>query len=198
MQELTPQTVRPCIVRINDAFIEKWHPKYDKIEDDEPEYQAILEVVAKEVSEIRTISEPTFRRILDWKAARVKGSVEWNAYDTYRDSFRHCLLAPDNRKLAILVELPGIGAPVGSTILHFMYPKRLPIIDKRTVEVLHYAGHLKSKQRNETSYAAFRAAIFGIAQQCPRWSLREIDRALFAYHKIEFEPCLKNASICTA
>lgn len=79
-----------------------------------------------------------------------------------------------------------------------MYPKRLPIMDKRTVEVLHYAGHLKSKQRNETSYAAFRAAIFGIAQQCPRWSLRNIDRALFAYHKFEFEPCLKKASICTA
>jgi len=107
---------------------------------------------------------------------------------------RRCFDAPEEDKLAILDELYGIGVPVASTILHFMYPDRYPIMDVRTVEVLNFAGYLKSKQRNQRQYIPFRATILALMQQY-RCSLREIDRALFAYDKKELAPKLRNRGL---
>jgi hypothetical protein len=59
----------------------------------------------------------------------------------------------------------------------------MPIIDVRTVEVLFAAGLLSTDRRDLAHYEEFRQAIEGIRRRCPGWSLRDIDRALFAYHK---------------
>ena len=55
-------------------------------------------------------------------------------YETrYAATFRRAVSAPPERKLAALlgdgVKLPGVGAPTGSTIIHFIHPKTMPIID---------------------------------------------------------------------
>jgi len=42
-------------------------------------------------------------------------------------------------------------------------------------------------------YGIFRGVVADIAQLYPRWSLRQIDRTLFAYHKIQLKP---NAKRC--
>lgn len=178
-------------IEIDDSFIEKWHPKYDEIEDDEEDYKTIITKVSNELSQKGTISKGTFIDILNWKAPRVKGIVKLNEFDTYDKAFRKCFKAPNDEKLAILNELYGIGVPVASTILHFMYPQSFPIMDIRTVETLYYAGYIKSKTRDQKRYIPFRYAILSIATDYPKWSLRQIDRALFAYHKIYFEPKIK-------
>jgi hypothetical protein len=59
----------------------------------------------------------------------------------------------------------------------------MPIIDVRTVETLFEAGLISSKQRDLGHYEEYRLAIEGIRQRCPGWTVRQIDRALFAYHK---------------
>lgn len=179
---------------IDDAFIGKWHPQYDQSEHDEKEYQKIVADVSKEVPKIHTISKSTFERILNWKAPRVKHFVKLEEFDDYAKGIKQALQASEERKLAILDDLDGIGVPVASTILHFIYPRSFPIMDVRTAEVLYFLGYIKSKQRDQKRYVPFRFAILGIQQQYPQWSLREIDRALFAYHKREREPKTRGAS----
>jgi hypothetical protein len=172
---------------IDDAFIEEWDPKYR--ERDEGDYGEVMAIVAKDLEVSRTISKRTFLRIWNWKGAmRVIRHVRLDQYDSrYAAAFRRAASAPPERKLYILIDptakLPGIGAPTGSTILHFMHPETMPIIDVRTVGVLFKAGLISTNSRDLGHYEEFRKAIERIKKRCPSRSLRQIDRALFACHK---------------
>lgn len=135
---------------------------------------------------------------------RVIRHVNLNEYNSvYSTAFRRAASEPPERKLAALlapgVKLPGVEAPTGSTILHFMHPLVMPIIDVRTVEVLYAASLLSTDRRDLAHYNEFRRAIEGIRHRCPGWSLREIDRALFAYHKQVLEKTAerRTASACS-
>jgi hypothetical protein len=174
---------------IDDVFIAEWHPKYDLTSQDEPEYRRLVAAVACEISTVGTIGQENFLAIWKWKGAmRVIGQVKLDQYGSrYAQAFRRVTSEPPERKLAALIapnaKLPGVEAATGSTIVHFIHPQSMPIIDVRTVEVLFKAGLLSTDRRDLGHYEEFRRAIEGIRQRCPRWSLRQIDRALFAYHK---------------
>lgn len=175
-------------LRIDNSFIAEWHPKYDEIEADEPDYKYLVVQVKKELDKNGTLSKKVFTEILNWKAPRVKGIVKLNEFETYANGIRDAFIAQADNKLTILCGLYGIGAPVGSTILHFMHPNDFPIIDIRTAETLYHAGYLNSSKTDLSHFAAFRTELLKIANECPSFSLREIDRALFAYHKIKLSP----------
>jgi thermostable 8-oxoguanine DNA glycosylase len=177
---------------IDDNFIKEWCSKHDDLyRNSEIEYENIIKIIHREVS-YGTISKPTFIRILNWKASRLKGIVKLDKFDDYAEGIKQALQAPEHCKLPILDDLYGIGIPVASTILHFIYPSSFPIMDIRVTEVLYYSGYLNAKSRTQNNYDNFRRIILNIAQQtkCP---LREIDKALFAYHKIELEPKIRGA-----
>jgi hypothetical protein len=80
-------------------------------------------------------------------------------------------------------KLPGVEAATASTLLHFVHPEEMPIIDVRTIGVLFAAGLISTSHKDLEHYDEFRQAILRIQSSCPGRSLREIDRALFAYHK---------------
>jgi len=63
-----------------------------------------------------------------------------------------------------------------------MYPDRFPIMDVRTVEVLHKAGYIGWKSRELKNYLEFTRVLRTIGGETQS-SLREVDRALFTYHK---------------
>jgi hypothetical protein len=174
---------------IDDAFIREWHPKYDQIENDE-EYLPLKGRVAEEMRLRGTVSKETFLEIWKWKGAiRVKRHLRMDRYETdYATAIRRAASKPPEQMLAEILapgkKLPGIGAPSGSTLLHFIFPDDIPIIDVRTVEVLYYARRLSNKQRDFARYEPFRRTIKEIQAACPARTLREIDRALFAYHKL--------------
>ena len=44
-------------IKINDAFIEKWQPKYDEFEDDDKDYKIIIAKISNELSCNGTISK---------------------------------------------------------------------------------------------------------------------------------------------
>jgi hypothetical protein len=175
---------------IDDAFIREWEPKYDLIENDEKEYQRLIPEVARDIASTGTISEATFLAIWNWKGAmRVIGHIVLSAYDTlYAPAFHRAASEPAERKLATLiapsVKLPGVEAATGSTVIHFMHPQLMPIIDVRTIGVLFVARLISTKSKDLAHYEEFRRAIDGIRSRCPSWTLRQIDRALFAYHKL--------------
>ena len=168
---------------IDDSFISKWHPRYDETEDDEKEYGRILLAVADDIKTLGTVSKNIFIYLLNWKTPRLKGVVRLNDFNLYADAIKSCLGVLEDQKLKILDDLYGVGVPFGSTILHFIYPDKFPIMDVRTVEVLHTGGYIKFKSRDAQRYPAFKAAIFSIHQQSPRWTLRQIDRALLLFIK---------------
>lgn len=168
---------------IDDQFIQAWHPRYDETEDDEPEYRRLLNKVAVEMASSRSLTRQTFTEILNWKSARVKGRIDWAAFETYANAFNKFQKVFGMERMKLLVDLPGIGAPVASTFLQFSYPSSFPIIDRRTVDVLRHFGYIQYKSTGIAQYPAFMAAILAIRDYCPKWSLREIDRAVFAFHK---------------
>lgn len=173
--------------KINDKFIEKWHPKYDILEKDEEYYQNILCEVKIDIRSKKTLSEKTFKKIINWKAKRAKGKIEWANFNKYSEQVRKCLdkNLSDTEKIKILDDLKGIGAPIATTILHFIFPKEIPIMDIRTVEVLYINNWIESLQRTVRNFQPFKEAILTIKSNCPKWSLRQIDRALFTFHKIK-------------
>jgi hypothetical protein len=172
------------ILTIDLSFISTWHPKYDESERDEPEYRNLVSQVRNELNRNGSLSKETFVRILDWKSPRVKGIVQLNQFPTYKKTISDAIRVEKEQKLSVLCQLRGIGAPVGSTLLHFINPNEFPIIDVRTVETLHYAGLLKSRSTDLRQYPAFTAEMLKIASENATFSLRELDRALFAYHKL--------------
>lgn len=174
-------------IAIDDAFIREWHPKY--LEEDEGDYELLIATVAREMHSGGTVTKETFLAIWNWKGAmRVIRHVRIEDYDTlYAPAFRRVAKEPPHRKLASLigpsVKLPGVEAATGSTIIHFIHPELMPIIDVRTIGALFEAGLISTRQKDLAHYEEFRRAIEGIKRDCTNWSLRQIDRALFAYHK---------------
>jgi len=179
------------VLKIDHGFISTWHPRYDEIEHDELEYKHLVALTNMEIQETGTISKQTFIRILNWKSPRVKGIVRLDDFSVYEKAIRAAYGAEEHDKLETLIRLHGIGVPVASTILHFIYPDSFPIIDKRTAETLYYARFINSTSTDSSHYPLFRSAIVHIARENPSFTLREIDRALFAYHKSYLEPALK-------
>ncbi len=169
---------------IDSDFIKKWEPKYDEIESDEREYNVLVNLVKTETQNNHRISLATFKRIIQWKSPRVKGKIDWSNYKSYQQAVRQILNSDFSEKMNILMALSGIGAPVASTILHFVYPHIYPIYDFRTVQVLYYCSYLTSKTVNQTQYPKFQEIILKMRKDLVYYNLRQIDRALFAFHKI--------------
>ncbi|MFX1689817.1 hypothetical protein PWR05_35740 [Paraburkholderia sp. A2RI-6] len=172
---------------IDDSFVALWEPQYDDLEDDEEEYQNIVSRVALEILRIGTITETTFLRVINWKSCRTKGKIDWRNFHTYMDVIRQCLALPGEERLHKIDELQGIGPCVGSTFLHFIYPDTYPIYDIRTVEVLRHLGADIRKSRSVQNYDDFRVQIIYAQITLERWTLRKLDRALFAFHKLNPE-----------
>jgi hypothetical protein len=173
-------------LKITKEFIEKCSSCYDKLYvGGDPDYELILNKVKDEIFENKTLSRNTFTAIIDWKSARAKGKIDWDDFQLYQIAILYVLELPDKLKLALLCGLDGIELPVGSTILHFMYPDRFPIVDYRVTEVLNDAGIISSQTISKRTYRSYKEAIVDIVKQTG-CDIRTIDRALFAYHKINY------------
>lgn len=174
---------------IDSGFIRKWEIQYDNHEIDEEEYKSIIKKTALEVKQTKNISKETFLRILNWKSPRLKGIVKLSEFDTtYAPVIKECIEETSNEnKVQKIISLYGIAIPTGTTILHFIFPDVFPIMDIRTAEVLYYHGYLESKTRTEKNYYKFYKVLHRIKNNT-NMSLREIDRALFSYHKTSSLP----------
>lgn len=173
---------------LDDEFVAEWSPRYPV--SDEGEYARLVGVTSGEIRSSGTLSRGTFEDIYKWKTRnRSRRFLDLDSYDSlYAPAIRRSFEVEHQKKLSELVPingpLPGVRVPVASTLLHFIHPEVMPIMDVRTVEVLLHAGYIKRRQIDVPQYESFRGAIEKIHLRCPLRSLREIDRALFAYHMI--------------
>ena len=176
--------------KIDSEFIRKWSSCYDLLEHDESEYKSIVEATRSQLKADGRISQKLFVRIVRWKAARLLGrgligkGLSEEGYGPYDEAIKRALAASENEKISCLkLKGKGIDTAVASTILHFMYPDSFPIMDFRTLEVLHRLGCINSKSKEPENYPKFAAVLRSIAEKTHH-SLRVVDRALFAYHKV--------------
>ncbi len=176
------------MIQIDNQSIRYWASRYDdpNIGGDEDKYKLIRSKVSDEISDTGTLSRETFTQVMDWKAPRAKGRVDWKDFESYQRIIKYATEAPDEIKLAILCSLDGIWVPVASTILHFVYPDRFPIVDYRATEVLYDAGKLTSQSITQSSCKVYRKVILDICDETG-CDIRTLDRALFAYHKLNYK-----------
>ncbi len=169
---------------IDIPFINKWEKKYDEIENDENEYNEIIQLVQNNKSTKQSISKEIFIKILKWKSPRLMGIVKLNRFERdYAPILKSCLNDYSSaNQLNSLEALYGIGIPTASTILHFMHPDKFPIMDIRTAETMKHFGLLESESISKMSYWKYNNIISKLKGTSNK-SLRIIDRALFAYHK---------------
>jgi effector-binding domain-containing protein len=175
--------------KIDAEFVEYWQKAYDSKEHDEEKYKELLEKVKKEIKSEGCISKRTFKGIYKWKTARTWYYVKSDKYNEYEECIREAISEKEDiMKVKKLRRLPGVGIPVASTILHFIYPERFPIVDIRTVEALQEFKKLEKNTLNHyrdtfVGYGEFRCVMLKLKRELQK-SLRKIDKALFAYHKI--------------
>jgi len=170
---------------IDEKFIDKWGP----IDIEDFEYNNIKRLVEGDIKKIISISKATLEALLNWKASRTKGKLNWENFEDYEKKFKEILELPKENKLGKLTELAGFGVSIASAVLHFIYPNEFPIIDIRTVETLQATDYI---DKNKSIYSIrdtikgyyyYRSVILDIAKKCKK-SLRDVDKALFKYHKI--------------
>lgn len=167
-----------------EEFIDKW----SNIDVDEHEYNSIIKLVKNDIEIENTIIESTFERIMNWKSARSKGNIRKREYEEYKNTFTE-ILSVEN-KLEKLEGLYGIGVSIASCILHFIYPDDYPIVDFRTIEALQLLGYIDKDVKMSDirdiikGYYSYRSIILDISKKTNK-KLREIDKALFKFHKIE-------------
>ena len=169
---------------MDEEFIDKWA----NIDVDEYEYDNIIKLVKNDIETENTITESTFERIMNWKSARSKGNIYKQKPEEISKTITESLSVEN--KLEELKKLYGIGVSIASCILHFIYPDDYPIVDFRTIEALQLLGYIdkdvKMLDIRDTieGYYSYRSIILEISKKVKR-KVREIDKALFKFHKIE-------------
>jgi hypothetical protein len=121
-----------------------------------------------------------FLLICEWKSARSRPKVSANDDARVQEATR-VALGSDSEELRMtaLLSLNGVGAPTASTLLHFAFPDRYPILDVRALESLGVRGrstypvafwleYLEACRTLSTQHAV---------------DLRTLDKALWQYSK---------------
>ena len=126
----------------------------------------------------RYLDREGFIKIGMWKSPRPKKHYKNNDDLTVKRITRHSF-ATDSEKERIecLLDLNGVGYPVASTILHFAFPDRYPIMDFRAIWSL---GLKQPKYYCFDFWQKYCAEIKAISERVGE-NIRTIDKALWQY-----------------
>ncbi len=176
--------------KIDSVFIRKWEKEYN--EEDEKTYIKILNRVKNELESTSGITLPAFKELYNWKTrGRSYNNIIEDQYETlYNENIKISIVLPDDKKIYILNGMPGVRIAVASTILHFIYPKKFPIIDVNTIIALKELGYYEPNEKVEKlrdspeSYNDYRRKLLKIQKSIDgNWTLHQIDKALFSFGK---------------
>lgn len=153
------------------------------------QYHRILDNVKKELDNSNTLSVSLIKEILYWKYPGLPSKMNSERYAQYQEAITNIRTGELNtkEKITILEKLDGIGLPVASTILHFLEPEKFPIVDERTVKALLFLevipqDSLYHYRETINGFLEYQDAILEIKNRL-NISLRNIDNALFSFHK---------------
>ena len=172
---------------INREFVEHWV----KIHDDKFRWSVALQVemeirewLAKQ-PEPKYFDEEHFVKLDKWKTPRQEENYKCNDESLIKEATRLAYEVSHERlKLHILRVLKGVGVPVASTFLHFLHPDKFPIFDVRVRSSLKKAGKWNRSvdDASDSAWLEYVDIMRGLSQELSV-SLRELDKALWAYDK---------------
>jgi hypothetical protein len=118
-----------------------------------------------------------FLTVVRWKSARAVPLAERNTAAQIRSATRAAFAADGEvQRMASMLTLKGVGAPVASALLHFAYPQRYPILDYRALATL---GDTKRRtQYSPDFWASYVSRCCDLARAAGV-SLRDFDKALW-------------------
>ncbi|MBM4463526.1 MAG: hypothetical protein FJ012_09405 [Chloroflexi bacterium] len=172
---------------INKQFIEECSAQYDRRNqgtDDQIEERAILNWLFTQ-GQPKFLNKEYFIRVGRWKTPRYEATREKNDEQKIIEETRSAYLAKkDLEKLNILRRLKGVGTAVASTILYYLQPDKFAIYDYHVRNSLKKAGKLSNGAGGDSSkvwleYTQIVRKLSGVYGK----TLREVEKALFAYDK---------------
>ena len=176
-------------LEINKAFVKEWASNYDtQFESgsghDKSEEEAIRGWLAEQ-GEPKYLNKDYFVRLGRWKSARITKHYKANEEQEVINRTRRAYEATDDLdKLKILLPLKGVGVPVASTILHYLQPNDFPIFDYHARTTLNKAGTWSRdiKDASAKSWLEYVNIMRDLSNELGV-TLRDLDKALFAYDK---------------
>jgi hypothetical protein len=171
-------------------FVDKWAGQFD---DDFPLKYKQAEVQLKAWLRTRFgegrryLDKPHFVKIARWKSARPLSRYKANDGALVRQVSALAFAARrDDLRLRILTLLNGVGVPVASTILHFAFANRYPIMDVRAVTTLTRLGLWTCPDPAQPGFTGFSVEDWQVYSDLMRdharrldVTLRELDKALW-------------------
>ena len=133
-----------------------------------------------------------FLKICLWKSRRSKVLLRKNKEERVRSITRKAFAEPDEAmKIKTLQKLSGVGLPMASAILSVTDPQKYPVIDIRTMQALKKMSLIEYKTITINSWLKYLDVIEELKKKFKK-SAREIDKALFAYHRLQLDKDFKN------
>lgn len=172
---------------IDKSFVQKWSSNYNNKfygGCDQSEEKAIREWLSKQVDP-KYLNKEYFVRLGMWKTKRqtsnYRANEEWKIIKVTRTAYQ----STDRlSKLRVLKTLRGVDVAVAATILHFLQPDLFPIFDYHARTTLKEAGLWARKidDASEQAWLEYVDIMRGLSNALSV-SLRDLDKALFAYDK---------------
>lgn len=175
------------MLTIDRDFVQRWATNYDtefQGSYDQTEERAIRDWLSR-LPEPKYLDKEYFVRLGRWKTKRQTSNYEANDEKRIIEVTRSAYQASDEvLKLEILMSLRGVGVAVAATILHYLQPDVFPIFDYHARTSLQKAGRW-SREIDDASVKAwleYLKIMRGLSGHLGV-SLRDLDKALFAYDK---------------
>lgn len=166
-------------MQITKETIQKYADKYDK-----GVIGSFDEYGEKELKEWlknhRYLDKEQFIRLGKWKSRRSIKHYESNSDSLVREITKFSFsVKNEEARVKILFVLKGISWPVASTILHFAFPDKYPIMDFRALWSL---GLEQPKSYNFNFWQSYCEKIREVAKSVNE-DIRTVDKALWQYSK---------------
>ena len=176
------------MLKITSDFVRHWAKKYDDqyVDGSDSIEEKAFRSWIEQQGEPKYLNKEYFIRVGRWKSKRQTKNYKSNDAVLIEESTRSaCQVANERFKFQILMSLRGVGAPVASTILHFLDPGHFAIFDIRVRTSLKKAG-LWNRDQNDASVDACLEYMRIMRELSKKLgvSLRELDKALWAYDKL--------------
>jgi hypothetical protein len=127
------------------------------------------------------LSKQLFLEIAAWKTPRQRSNYESNVPTLVAEATNIAFGVAKNERIRIeiLTLLAGVSYPVASTLLHFAFPERYPILDFRAI------WSLGLEQPSFYSFNFWWHFVKRMHEESRKLkvSIRDLDKALWAYSK---------------
>ncbi|WP_309132325.1 hypothetical protein [Brevibacterium sp.] len=165
---------------IDAEFVRRFEPLY-AVTDLESH---LFETIGPKVVRREYYKRGAFLRVAEWKAVAVLPTLESLDSDDieYVTAVALDEDTPNHLRVPFLRVLPGVGMPLGSTLLAVFNPKKFAIMDARAVGVLHEFALVDTSNLAHLEYSTYRRLMRSLAKGAHCGTL-DLYRAVIAYSR---------------